>query len=369
MSWLLTILGIVVLIILHELGHFAAAKAVGMRVERFSLFFPPKLASVRRGETEYAVGALPLGGYVRITGMTPDELKNMDARVAVRGFAMQPPWKRVAVIVAGPFMNVLIAFVLFAAVLLSGDLNGAISLERLDPSVQTVLPSTAIEFVERGSPAAAALRPGDRILAADGVRASVSTARASIDSHRCAGALVNGCTAATPVRLTIRRDGRTLTEAVYPRYNARAKRMLVGFGFGGTAKAFGVAGAARASLGEMWHVTTQTITGFGHALTSAKARHEVRSIVGITEVAHESVAAGAGYALVFLAFISLILAVINLFPFLPLDGGHVLWAIAEKVRGARISVGAMYRFSSVGIVLLAFLVLNGIGNDISRLGG
>src|SRR5579859_5914511 len=201
MSWLLTILGIVLLIVLHELGHFAVAKAVGMRVERFSLFFPPKLASVRRGETEYAIGALPLGGYVRITGMTPDELHNVDARVAVRGFAMQPPWKRVAVIVAGPFMNVLIAFVLFAAVLLSGNLNGAFALENLDPSVHTVVASTSVLEIQRGSPAAAALRPGDRIIAADGTPATVATVRASINAHRCAGPLLKGCTAATPVRL------------------------------------------------------------------------------------------------------------------------------------------------------------------------
>ena len=79
--------------------------------------------------------------------------------------------------------------------------------------------------------------------------------------------------------------------------------------------------------------------------------------------------AGAGYAFVFLGFISLILAVINLFPFLPLDGGHILWAVAEKVRGRRISLAAMYRFSSVGIILLVFLVINGISNDISRLAG
>ena len=98
-------------------------------------------------------------------------------------------------------------------------------------------------------------------------------------------------------------------------------------------------------------------------------RHEFHSIVGITEIAHESVKAGAGYALVFLGFISLVLAVINLFPFLPLDGGHVLWSIAEKVRGRRISLAAMVRFSSVGIVVLAFLVLNGLSNDISRLAG
>src|ERR1700752_5109233 len=222
MSWVLTILGIVLLIILHELGPFAAAKAVGMRVERFSLFFPPKLVSVKRGETESAIGAVPLGGYVRITGMTPDELERMDARIAVRGFSMQPPWKRVAVILAGPFMNVLIAFVLFAAVLLSGNLNGAIALENLDPSEQTVINTTSVTSVERGSAAPAALRPHHEILAADGTGASVTSVRARINSHRCAGALVNGCTATTPVHLTIRRDGRTFSETVYPRYNAHA---------------------------------------------------------------------------------------------------------------------------------------------------
>jgi regulator of sigma E protease len=119
----------------------------------------------------------------------------------------------------------------------------------------------------------------------------------------------------------------------------------------------------------MWSTTTSLITNIGHAFTSAKVRHEFHSIIGITEVGHESVAAGAGFALVFLGFLSLVLAVINLFPFLPLDGGHILWSLAEKVRGRRVSLMAMYRFSSVGIVLLLFLVFNGVSNDISRLGG
>ncbi len=119
----------------------------------------------------------------------------------------------------------------------------------------------------------------------------------------------------------------------------------------------------------MWHVTTQTLTGFVHALTSSKARKQISSIVGITQDAHETVAAGAGYALVFLGFLSLILAVINLFPFLPLDGGHVMWSAAEKLRGKRISLATMYRYSSVGIFLLLFLVINGVGNDLSRLTG
>jgi regulator of sigma E protease len=144
--------------------------------------------------------------------------------------------------------------------------------------------------------------------------------------------------------------------------------MLIGFGFG-SAKAYGVLSAAGASLSTMWHLTTETLTNFGRALTSSKVRHQVSSIIGITRAGHETVSAGAGYAFVFLGFLSLILAVINLFPFLPLDGGHVLWSLAEKIRGKRISLLAMYRFSSVGIVLLLFLVVNGVSNDISRLTG
>src|ERR1035437_2167007 len=84
MSWVLTVLGIVALIVLHELGHFLAAKATGMRVERFSLFFPPRLFGIRRGETEYMVGAIPAGGYVKITGMTPEEIEDADPAVAAR---------------------------------------------------------------------------------------------------------------------------------------------------------------------------------------------------------------------------------------------------------------------------------------------
>ncbi len=368
MSWVLTLLGIVALIVLHELGHFTVAKLVGMRVERFSLFFPPTIARLRRGETEYALGAIPAGGYVKITGMNPEELGELDPEVARRAYYSQSPWKRIAVIVAGPGVNILIAFFVFWALLYSGSIGGALALGQLDPSVSTVATTTSVLEVERGMPAQGTLRPGDRILAVDGRRVTVSSARQAIDSHRCAGALSDGCRAATPVRLTVRRAGRTLTLSAYPRYDREAGRMLIGFAFG-SPRQFGVLGAASAAVSQMWHVTTETLTGFGRALTSSKARHEVSSIVGITKDAHETIVAGAGRALVFLGFLSLILAVINLFPFLPLDGGHVLWSLAEKVRGKRISLMAMYRFSSVGIVLLLFLVINGVSNDISRLTG
>ena len=99
-SWLLAFVGFCVLIILHEFGHFAAAKAVGMRVERFSLFFPPLIWRRRCGETEYAIGAIPLGGYVRISGMNPSE--DLPDEVRDRAYHAQPVWKRIVVIAAGP---------------------------------------------------------------------------------------------------------------------------------------------------------------------------------------------------------------------------------------------------------------------------
>jgi regulator of sigma E protease len=368
-AWILTILGIVVLIVLHELGHFTAAKAVGMRVERFSLFFPPTLFRVRRGETEYAIGALPLGGYVKITGMSPEEIGGLEPEVARRAYYTQAPWKRIVVILAGPGVNIVIAFLLFWVILLSGNLEGAVTLESLAPSTQT-LRTASVHAIEPGRPADGVLKPGDRILAVDGKRASEEAIVDATAAHSCAGTPVAGCRSPTPEQLTVRRAGRDLTLSVYPRYDVHEKRMLIGFEFARpSAKSFGVVSAAGAAVSEMWHVTIQTITGFAHALTSAKARKQISSIVGITRDAHETVVAGAGYALIFLGFISLILAVINLFPFLPLDGGHVLWSVAEKVRGRRISLLSMYRFSSVGIVLMLFLVVNGIGNDIGRLGG
>jgi len=368
MSWVLTILGIVALIVLHELGHFTVAKLVGMRVERFSLFFPPTIARIRRGETEYALGAIPAGGYVKITGMNPEEIEDLDPESTRRAYYNQSPWKRIAVIVAGPGVNIAIAFVIFWAILLSGNINGAISLGNLDPSLNPVKASAAVLQIGKSAPASRALHQGDRILAVDGRAVTVEAARKAIAAHACAGPLSNGCRAATPVRLAIRRDGRVRTVSIYPRYNAESRRMLLGIAFG-SIRAYGPAAAASASLSVMWHATWGTLTGFAKALTSSKTRHEVSSIVGITQTAHETVVAGPGLALVFLGYISLVLAVINLFPFLPLDGGHVLWSVAEKVRGKRISLAAMYRFSSVGIVLLLFLVINGVSNDIGRLGG
>ncbi len=373
MNWPIAILGIMALIVLHEAGHFAVAKLVGMRVERFSLFFPPKIVGVKRGETEYMIGAIPAGGYVKITGMNPAEIEELPPEVARRAYYNQVPWKRIAVILAGPGVNILIAFLLFWVVLFAGSLNGAITLEGVNPDVRTLGPERAVvEAVERGMPASGMLRHGDRIVAVDGHPAMLSTVVKAVSAHRCPGAVVAGCRAGTPALITVDRGGRLVKLSIYPRYNAEkeVKRMVLGFQFAPPpVKSFGVLTAAGASVREMWGMTTQTFSGLGKALTSSRQRKEISSIVGIGQVTEQAVAAGPGRALVVIGYVSLILAVLNLLPFLPLDGGHVLWAVAEKVRGRRVSLIAMWRFSSVGIALLIFLVANGFSNDISRLGG
>jgi regulator of sigma E protease len=372
MTWVIAIAGFCALIVAHEAGHFVAAKAVGMRVERFSLFFPPKLIGFKRGETEYQIGAVPLGGYVKITGMTPDELASVDLRVAERSYYMKEPWKRIVVILAGPAVNLLLAFVLFAAVLLSHGLDGAYAIGNLAPSQTTLaLANTStISAIVKGSGADGRLAVGDRIVAIDGRRVSGTELARALQRHRCAGATVAGCAATTPARVTVVRDGRTVTVAVTPHYSKANSRMLLGVGLGHLVAAnFGVLSAMGTSAGAMWDLGTSTVTHYFDALTSSKARGQLQSVVGITQDTQQAVSRGPGYALVLLALVSLVLAVVNLFPFLPLDGGHVVWSLAERVRGRRVSLATMWRFSSVGIVLLAFLVLNGISNDISRLSG
>ena len=224
MSWLLVVVGFSALIILHEFGHFIVAKATGMRVERFFLFFPPKLVSVKRGETEYGIGMIPLGGFVKITGMNPEELeprddpeesdfgrsgletedagrdtpqgllerveasgqdpseqeKELSPEVLKRAYYNQPVWKRVVVIAAGPAMNILIAFVILF--FLAFSLN------------QITGPGLKIADLTDDSPAKTVLQPGDKVVSIDGQTLDnfngterADKFRTLIGSHKCAG--------------------------------------------------------------------------------------------------------------------------------------------------------------------------------------
>jgi regulator of sigma E protease len=357
-SWLLAFAGFAVLIILHELGHFAAAKAVGMRVERFSLFFPPLLARVRRGETEYAVGAIPLGGYVKITGMNPAE--DIPPAVAHRAYFRQPVWKRIFVIAAGPFVNVVIAFLIFAGLAWA---NGVTE------------PPARVGSVQAGTPAEGKLRPGDAILAVDGRAVTGDTLqdqqRQIIDriaAHRCAGSPVEGCRAAESVRLLVERGGAERTLDIRPFYDAEAKRTRLGYVPVGTHRDVGPARSSEIAVDRMWFVTRGTVETIA-GVFDAEKREQISGVVGSYEVTRQYFEFSFSDALVVLGVISLSLAVINLFPFLPLDGGHIFWALAEKVRGRAIPFSVMERAGFVGFVLVIALFTIGLSNDIGRLTG
>jgi regulator of sigma E protease len=358
-SYLLAFLGFAALIVLHELGHFAAAKAVGMRVERFSLFFPPLLLRRRRGETEYAVGAVPLGGYVKITGMNPAE--DIPPEVAHRAYFRQPVWKRIVVIAAGPVVNIVLAFLILAAIFWA---NGT---TEPPPRVSTVAP---------GSPAAAVLRPGDVLVAVDGrppapggtLQNQVDAIADAISAHHCPGEAAQGCRASEPVAITIRRGTQMRTVRATPLFDRDAKRVLLGFSFGGTNYPAGPVRAAGLSLEQMWSVTSATVSTIA-GIFQAEKRKEISGVVGSYEVTRKSIDLGLTRALFLLAVISLSLGVINLFPFLPLDGGHIFWAVAEKVRGRAIPFSVMERAGFVGFALVMALFLIGFTNDIGRLTG
>jgi regulator of sigma E protease len=203
------------------------------------------------------------------------------------------------------------------------------------------------------------------------VRLNASTGTANfialISSHGCPGREVQGCAAATPVRMTVLRGGRRLSFAITPRFDAKLGHPLIGIQTAPVLTGESVAQAASTSVGEMWHVTSVTVSRVSQIFVSEHARKEVHSIVGISDVASEAFSYSTSAALYLLAIISLSLAIINLFPFLPLDGGHIFWALAEKVRGRPIPFAVMERASVVGFALVLLLFLVGFSNDIHTL--
>src|SRR4051794_7000167 len=382
--WVLTIGGLVVLIVVHELGHFFAAKATGMRVEQLSLFFGPKIVRVRRGETEYAIGTIPAGGYAKITGMNPAELEEPDQRsdesrggfmtaleeagekgrreplppdVLKRAYYNQPIWKRIVVVAAGPAVNVLLAFVILFAI--------SLSVSEATNQVGTI---------EAGSPAAQHLQPGDKVLAVDGksFRQASTVEREKrflrlVGKHECpAQHPKDGCKATTAAHVKINRDGHVETVAITPEYSSDLKQTRLGFSYATKSVDQSAPQAAGTAADGIWRVTKGTVGVFGR-IFEAQERKKIHGIVGISNLTQQAFQYGAVEALTLIALISLSLAIINLFPFLPLDGGHIFWSLVEKVRGRRVSLSVMERTSAVGFLLVLILFTIGLTNDIHSL--
>jgi regulator of sigma E protease len=357
MNWVYIFLGFSLLIVLHEGGHFAAAKATGMRVERFFLFFGPTIWSFKRGDTEYGIKAIPLGGYVKITGMNPEE--EIPPEEEHRAYFRQPVWRRIVVVAAGPAVNIALAFAILFFVYL-------VNAQQVDQKVGEI---------RSGTPAAKVLQPGDRILAVDG------NAYAGLDqekrlerfgeqvaSHECAGKQVDGCLAATPVVLKVNRDGQVRTISVRPEYDRANKRALIGFSYGTRPEEIGAGTAASRALDSIWLVTHKTASIFSR-IFEAEQRKEISGIVGVSDVANQTIDVGIYPSLLLLALVSLSLGLINLLPILPLDGGHIFWALVEKLRGKPVSLQVMERATVVGFALVAVLMVIGLTNDIGRITG
>jgi regulator of sigma E protease len=231
----------------------------------------------------------------------------------------------------------------------------------------TYVANTTVDEISKGAAATGVLQRGDDIIAVDGARGDFEQLRDQIGTHRCAaGTEREGCRAATPAVLTVRRDGEIKTLEVKPTYSKAADRMLLGFLPGQEIVHAGPIEGIGKALDQMWFVTHKTVGSIGRLVYDSAARKEVSSVAGAyvrtRNVIEEDQLASAIWLL---AVISLSLAIINLFPFLPLDGGHIFWALAEKVRGRQIDFRVMERASVVGFALVLMLFAIGLSNDIS----
>jgi regulator of sigma E protease len=277
-----------------------------------------------------------------------------------RAYYRQTVWKRIVVVAAGPAVNIVLALVILFFVFRVGGL------EELDQSVGAI---------KAGSPAAKVLREGDKLVAVDGhrfpglsVEQRLKKFGHLVGEHECAGKQVQGCQAATPVRLTVVRDGQVRTILAKPRYDAKEKRALVGFSYGGKFVPISTSHSLNRSLDAVWEVTSRTATIFSR-LFVAKEREQISGVVGTSDIGHSAVEAGWRQALLLLALVSLSLGLVNLLPILPLDGGHIFWAIVEKLRGKRVSMRVMERASIIGFALVIMLFFVGLSNDIGRITG
>jgi regulator of sigma E protease len=351
-SWFLAFAGFAVLVILHELGHFTAAKAVGMRVEKFSLFFPPTLVSKKRGETEYAIGSIPLGGYVKISGMNPSE--DLPEEVRDRAYHAQPVWKRIVVIAAGPAVNLAVAFVLlFIFYFAVGPYD------------------VGVAAIDKNYPATGVLHVNDKIVAVDGKKVAPEKLTNAISAHRCSSSPPTaGCKAATPAQLTVVRDGKSRQITLTPVYDPKAKRTRIGFQYGSTdqRESLSFGSALDLTANRYWFFTKATLE-LPKRLINPEQRKEISGAVGAYEATRQTILNQPADVIGILALISLSLAIVNLFPFLPLDGGHIFWAIVEKVRRKPVSIAVMERASVVGFMLVILIFFIGFSNDLGRLSG
>ncbi|MGP8163193.1 MAG: M50 family metallopeptidase [Acidimicrobiales bacterium] len=389
---LIVVAALVVMVMLHEFGHFVTAKLSGMKVTEYFFGFGPRLWSMRRGETEYGVKAIPAGGYVRIVGMTM--LEEVDPADEARSYRQATFPRRFTVAVAGSAMHFIVAF---------GLLWGMVAFTGLPVAVPNQEVTALIAFANRPNPAkVAGVRVGDVLVAVDGHHFK------SLDRFI---SFIEGQTGAA-LRLVVRRDGRLVGLSVTPVDGRRAEirsaggRLapektgdkpigVIGVELGGqtlvTASPFDALGRAGTVLGREFVWTGEGIgqvfslhglRAFAHDVATANSNAasttpakgsshppgatksgEILSLPGAVEIAVQALQINVTDLLSILVAINVFVGMVNLFPMLPLDGGHVVIAVYERIRSRR---GRAYhldvnKLMPVAYVFLAFIVVIGLG--------
>ena len=358
---------LVVLVLVHELGHFVVAKRAGITVEEFGIGFPPRITSVTRGGTRYSLNWIPLGGFVKMLGEDGDvEVRRLreqgftddEVEHAMAGaFNRRPVWVRIAVLLAGVAMNFLLAAVLFSA---------AFSM----PTLIGHGPLTVVD-VQEDSPAEGSLEVGDVIVGVDGQTFERSAELTAYVSER----------AGSSVTLQIVRGGDELDVRLIPRVLTEEQlgRGIgpVGFAYeperivDGPSRADGVVDAVTSGFGTAWSLAVQIPGGLADAVGGLIGLNpdagEARGPIGIAQETGRVLEAPLVSQLLFVGLLSVNLAVLNVLPFPPLDGGRILVVLVEAIRRRRLPAEREALIYLTGFAVLIALVILVSINDIQRL--
>ncbi len=353
--WALILFGL--LIFFHELGHFIVAKLVGVKVLKFSLGFGPTLISKKIGDTEYLLSAIPLGGYVKPLGEDPEE--ELSAEDKPRAFNYQPVWKRVAIVVAGPIFNLVLAYVIFAAFL-------GMNLPVVIPELDSI--TTKIESVQEGSPAEkAGIMGNDGIVSINGSSVNDWTEMADIFSKNPGKELI----------VSVRRGDEIIEAKLTPEptttTDASGNEVVVGRI--GISKKFSskiiestsLMSAPFKALEATWEWCVLTVDVVVKLFSGSLSAKQVGGPILIVDAAAKAASVGAFAYFNFIAIISINLAILNLLPVPVLDGGHVLFLTIEALRGKPLSDKVLIIANKIGMALLLMLITFVIYNDTIRI--
>jgi regulator of sigma E protease len=338
MTVVVAILGLIFLIIVHELGHMLTAKALGVRVPEFGVGFGPPLFKKKFGETVYSLRIVLLGGFAKMAGMN-DGAEGPDT------FPAKAAWRRALIISAGPLANILAAVAILAGVLMT---TGAVT--GVKPEVRQIEPNSMAERV--------GIQPGDRFVAVDGTRINGWDSFEREVGERHPG---------EEISVTVVRDGeeRTFTGELGADPN-NPDAALVGVRPEVETTTYGPVEAVGMAVGQVVRVTGLLGVFAGDLVTGERSLYNnVTGPVGIASVGSTSVEQGFFPQL--LALISLNLALFNLLPLLPLDGGHLFFIAAEKVLGRPVRQETMGRIAALGIALVLMLFLFATYADLSKI--